>query len=141
MKDENSSEDKSKFNMAFAYLERINKILNVCSLASFKRDFCSWGHGLFTLSRELNYLFSKGELIKDKEFQRKIYPLTTEFEMKMSYSPETGKFMLPKSIEFKNYEQLWYLLNEYEMFLRGAMNRRDMLSVSQEDLRKAITNM
>lgn len=138
---DSSQKIEMQFNMALAMLQRIDSLLNACSQLSFRRDFCSWGHILFTLSREVDYLFDKDETEKNNYFQEKIYPLASLFEQKMFFNPELEKFVLRRNAIFPEYSILWGYLTKYEKFLKSAMHNRGMLSIAKPNINMAIAQM
>jgi predicted MPP superfamily phosphohydrolase len=137
----NEPEEKSEFNIAIAGLYRINDLLTSCAMESARRNFLLWGNSLFALCREINYLFTEEETKKDKEFKRKLNPLLTEFETKMIWDNENRRYFCGSYEPYKNYGILNYILDQYEMFLRNALQKRDMLNIHKADLKKAVSDM
>lgn len=135
------SQDKSTFNMGLAILIRIDSILTHCALSSYSDDFYSWSCGLFTLSKEINYLFDKNEEEKEKEYRDVIYQLMPEWKSRMKYNNESERYEITGKDSYDNYSIFYTCLLEYEKFLRSSLHKRDMLIFSKADRKKAITEM
>ena len=139
---EEASEDKSTFNMGVAMLYRIDAILTSCATNSARMNLSGWGHSLFALCKEFNYMFSEEETDVNQNFQDKINPLLTEFEEKMTLKDEYDPtYYLKQGAEFPNYGLLNRLLIDYEKFLRFGLYKRDMLVVRKPDLQRVIEDL
>lgn len=116
----------SAFNMALSALIRIDHILTTCSIANYRRDLSRWFSGLMVLSLQVKYDFDKDEITKNKEFRDDIFLLQREYE---SYE---SRGLIKNFIKFGEY---FNLLEEYEDFLRKALDKRGMLMKTKGEKR------
>ena len=115
--------DESFFNMAIAYLERINKILYRCQEAAMTQNIDEWRNCLRALYRELS--------IKLKKIER------DEVETKFT---EINNIANIPGLKITQRQKILFLLDQLDIHLRSKLQEKAMLLPSKSDPRYAILN-
>jgi len=109
-------EDKAAFNMALAYLQRLDIILKTCNEAAIKEDFKHWHNSVLALYRELSPQLNV-------ELEEQFLSL-----MKSAHKVD---------VSLKNKERVHQynpiVLTRAETFLRRAMHSKGLLMPSADD--------
>ena len=131
---------ESFFNMAFAYLGRIDRILTCCWYSSFNGDVHSWYKHLMALYREVSPKLSEEEnavVWGSKEDLTK--PLNIE-----CITNDNAKFIYVNRVMNSarmlvvHKKEIMQMLNLIEIKLRGCLQAKGMLLASKADPRYAI---
>jgi hypothetical protein len=144
--------EESVFNMALAYLKRIDKLLYICAMSSMKGDITNWNNALRSVFRELSIRLNETErnefeglesdiidrnkdfLINDKENK-----LILNLEKRHANFKNINLLMNNQIYQMKYRKQICFLLDEIEIKLRIKMQTKGMLLPSKDDPRRAIT--
>lgn len=113
--------EESAFNMAFAYLKRIDKILYFCWFHSRQRNIDGWLQDLRALYRELSV---KIKIEEDKDIQ-------DDFKAINKICNDRARFATEK-------KQVLFRLDQLEVKMRRLLQKRGMLLPSKSDPRFAI---
>ncbi len=134
-------EEESIFNMALAYLKRIDKLLTLCDIHSMNKDIEKWNNTLLTLYREIS--------IKLKTIERE--DLTGMDETKIdnieniNLTEEHATLNnINRLINNPGHLQIYrkhilFLLHSLEIKMRTYMQSKSLLLPSKDDPRRAIT--
>jgi len=143
MADDNYREE-SKFNMALAYLKRIDMLLYMCQMSATRCDVGGWTNNLRSVYREASVRLSdeeKKEILGDYKT-----PIEKELTTKiLSEEDSTFKnvYFLTKDLRSRKmyHNKIMFLLDGLEIKLRLKLQQRGMLLPSKSDPTKAILNM
>lgn len=144
--------DESIFNMALAYLKRIDKLFYICAMASMKGDIFQWNNILRAIYRELSIKITDKERTEiegeeqylidfnndDKLNSKETYMLN---HLKRDHANFQNINLLinnPKYCAMYK-KQILYLLDQIEIKIRIKMQEKGMLLPSKDDPRRAIT--
>lgn len=121
------NQQKSEFNMAVAWLNRLNYYFYICDEASHNLDSHQWLQTLMILYRELTT-----EMTPEirKEWKTKAKKLFNDLSQSNRQSVRTGQRGIPPDI--------YWELNDFEEFLRKSMDKSGLLKKMQEDAAKAL---
>jgi hypothetical protein len=122
------SADESAFNMGIAILKRIDLILNNCYVASTNKDLNSWFSHLNSLLKEIKYLMTDVELDKNDEYIVELLSLDNDYRHYVNAR---------KISNFEDYWLYFFLLEDYETFLRKCLQKRKMLMATASDPKHA----
>lgn len=145
-------QEESIFNMALAYLKRIDKLLYFCNLSSLNGDISKWNKFLRAYYRELSIKFNEDE--KEEVEGKKEFLIDINSDDKLNNREEAKLNNLTK--DFANFsnisllinnpkyynkyrKHILFLLDALEIKLRGKMQEKGMGLPSKEDPRRAIT--
>lgn len=143
--------DESVFNMALAYLKRIDKILYFCNMSSLTGDISKWNNFLRAYYRELSIKFTEEEkeeiegkepfiidLNKDNNIDGKEINLLRG--LNKDYANFNNINLLINNPKYLNQyrKQILFLLDALEIKLRCKMQEKGMGLPSKDDPRKAI---
>lgn len=134
--------EESVFNMAMAYLKRIDIILYKCQDAARRQDIDSWRIELRALWRELS--------VKIKTEEEK--DILGDFKTKVNLSRLLDSYIEPEEATFKNVDYIannielkmkhktiiLYLLDALEVKMRRKLQEKNMLLPSRADPRFAV---
>ena len=134
--------EESVFNMALAYLQRIDKLLYKCQESALGHNIDSWRDNLMAVYRELSVKLKANEKeeifgkLSDNIDIRKVCDLNIE-------SSEVNFITINKlannpTLKIKHKSIIFYLLNELDIKIRGKLQERGMLLPSKEDARFAV---
>jgi len=126
---ESEEENKAAFNMAFAYLERINRLISFADIAALNFNLEEWFSILKTIHREISQDISDKEAKDINEKISAIYPLRNE-SMKFSIRG----YNAPKKIA----NDLYMKLEDLEISLRKLLGKYGYLMPKIGDARTAI---
>jgi len=112
--------DESVFNMAMAYLKRIDQILYKAQEAATTGDIDEWLNQLYAIRREVSVKLKSEE----------------EEELRKKFS-ELVKFLTPIN-KIKQRGKIRTMLDEIDIFIRKKLQERGMLLPSKSDPRFAI---
>jgi len=119
---EGENREKSEFNMAVSYLNRINILLSSCDQASISLDVYSWYHSLLATMRELSTWMKEEEIKKFNDSIKEINPAITKIYKKVS---TTGMMEIPHDIYMK--------LHNMELDLRSVAKKSGLLMKIADD--------
>lgn len=135
--------EESVFNMAMAYLKRIDLILYKCQDAARMQNLDGWRSELRALWRELSVKIKSGEEEKD---------IVGDPSKPIDYKTLIDNFVKPEEANFRNidalanrnefrhrYKQIiFYLLDALEVKMRRKLQEKNMLLPSRADPRFAV---
>ena len=130
--------EESIFNMALAYLKRIDKMLYLADINSMQGNVMGWLNALSVVYRELSIRLTDDERKeidgeqKDLEFIIKNLDKCINFKC-INVLCNNQIYL----IKYKKY--VMYLLDKLEIKLRILMQVKGMLLPSKDDPRRAIT--
>lgn len=143
---------ESIFNMALAYLKRVDKILYLCNMSSLNGDISKWNNFLRAYYRELSIKFSDDEKeeVEGKEpwlidINKNNFLNGIEINLLKNLKKEHANFqninLLINNPRYLNKyrKQILFLLDALEIKLRGKMQEKGMGLPSKDDPRRAIT--
>lgn len=113
---EGENREKSEFNMAVSYLNRINVLLSSCDQASISLDVYSWYHSLLATMRELSTWMNEDEIKEFNKLIKEINPAITKIYKKVS---TTGRMEIPHDVYMK--------LHNMELNLRSVAKKSGLL--------------
>lgn len=127
------SQPPSKFNAALAKLERVGTLREKAHNARHQKDYYTWFTCLQSIRSEINEKFKKEDEAIADNFEELI-----NASMKVGYN----KFIATPFYTSKpkiNYEQIFFLLNKYELHLGKLEGKFHIGLVSKDDPRWAAT--
>jgi len=113
--------DESEFNMAFAYLKRIDSLLYSCQESAIKHDIDNWILFLRAVYRELSVKLKDNEMIELENFFKEVYSLSNN-----------------RATRYDNKSLILYKLDSLEIKLRKYLQLRGMLLPSKDDPKYAV---
>jgi len=134
---------ESIFNMALAYLKRIDILLSLCQQSAFSEDIDSWVKHLRGVYREASIRLTPDEskdILGDPENKIDIKKLT-DFNIEKDEANFRNIYYLINnpSLKIKSRKVIMFLLDALEVKLRTIMQKRKMLLPNKDDPRMAIT--
>ncbi len=130
--------EESVFNMALAYLKRMDKLLSLCATYSMVGDIINWQNTLMVLYRELSIKLTDDEI---KELQgngtRKVNLMNPTKEEATIHN--INLFCNSRRNLNLYRKQILFLLNHLEINIRKKMQKKGMLLPSKDDPMYAIT--
>jgi len=114
--------EESVFNMALAYLKRIDYLLWLCQISARRMDVDEWLNNLRAVQREISIKFKD-----DSESQ----PFEDIFK-------EINPLILNKQFKKTRKQEILLLLHKLEIKMRKFMQKKGMLLPSREDPRFAV---
>ena len=134
--------EQSVFNMALAYLERINKLLYLCSKAAMDNNIDGWSSTLRAVYREASIRMTPDEeknILGDPLKIIDIKKLTDHIIEPDEANFRNINFLLNDSVgRIKNRKVIMFLLDALEIKLRRLMQKKNMLLPSKDDPRRSI---
>lgn len=139
----NHTSDESVFNMALAYLLRIDKLLYKCQEAAIEQNIDNWRNYLRAVYRELSVKLDP----KEKEWiNGSPDDKTTIEELLNEYVTEEEATFLNINklannihIRTKHKQKILFLLDALDVKIRSKLQQKGMLLPSKEDVRYAVT--
>lgn len=136
-------QEDSVFNMALAYLKRIDILLTLCQQSAFIEDIDSWVKHLRGVYREASIRLTPDEstnILGDPNNKINIETLT-DFNIQKEEANFRNIYYLMNSpsLKLKNRKIIMFLLDALEVKLRLIMQSRKMLLPNKDDPRMAIT--
>ena len=113
---------KSEFNMAVSYLNRLNVLFYACDEAAMSLNVYTWFHGLLALYRELSTELKKDE---PEEYDKRISSIMKDVDNFLSRQRKTPNKHIPT--------ELWMKLHKFEIDLRKIMDRSHLLVKREDD--------
>jgi len=134
--------EESVFNMALAYLKRIDTLLYFCQEAALKQDKEKWLGYLRAIYRETSVKLKddeKKEILGDPNEKIDLETLTDKFIEEEEANFKNIYFLMNNPELRTRYEQIiLFLLDALDVKLRGKLQKKGMLLPSREDPRFAI---
>lgn len=143
--------EESIFNMALAYLKRIDKLLYICDMASMSRDIEKWNNTLNAVYRELCIRMNSEEreeiegidinIIdknKDDKLDNKEIQIINNLKREHANFKNINFLCNNQAYLYKYRKHILFLLSELEIKLRIKMQEKGMLLPSKDDPRRAI---
>jgi hypothetical protein len=118
---------KSEFNMAVSYLNRMNQLFFLCNQASIELDAYFWFHTLMALFRELSTEMDKDQIEKFTTKSKNINIKVANVLKKFSGS---GRREIPPD--------LYTELHSFEMDLRNVLEKAGLQSKKMDDASLAL---
>lgn len=137
-------QQESVFNMALAYLKRIDKLLYLCQHSASIGDVNTWTNNLRGVYREVSVKLDDIER-KDILGSEKVIDFKTLTDDKITEDESNFKciYYLINNNAFKNrYKRtIMFLLDGLEVKLRCKLQEKGMLLPSKQDPTKAVLQM
>ena len=136
---------ESQFNMAMAYLMRIDKLLYFCQRHAVKEELMEWAKYLRAVYREASVRLGPNEIIdilgnpKEKiDFKKLTDDVIEDHECNF----KNIYFLLNNPVYQKRFKtRIMFLLDNLEVKLRRMLQQKGMLLPSKRDPTKAILDM
>jgi len=122
-----SEREKSEFNYAVKYLERLNYLFYRIDIAAMELDAHNWFHTLLTLFRELSTHMKDKEI---EEFNKLKESLNSKLKLAADKRVREGVFEISSEL----YEEL----HNFEMKLRKIMKQSGLEGRMIDDATKAL---
>lgn len=136
-------QEESVFNMALAYLKRIDKLLYLCQQAAINGDTDAWTNYLRGVYREASVKFNNNEKKDISGDPKKKINLTTLTDNLIEEEEANFKniYFLSNDLKLKNRHKriILFLLDALEIKIRKKLQEKGMLLPSKDDPRMAIT--
>jgi hypothetical protein len=129
MVEEIRNEQASVFNMALAYLQRIDNILTLCQTSSITKEYNTWFFALYSLLKEISPKITPEERTAFTNRLDNLYPIVKE------YNTALAKRSTPSQKAGTIFPQL----SNIEMDMRIMMNKLNLLMPRASDPRFALT--
>jgi hypothetical protein len=132
--------EESVFNMALAYLKRIDKLLYMCQQASMEQNIPMWISSLRGVYRELSVKLSQDE---ENEIFGEGGKLINVLDKNIDYSEYANfrninyLYNNPMTLR-QNKSIILYLLDKLEIKIRRKLQQKGMLLPSKDDPRFAV---
>jgi len=130
--------EESVFNMAFAYLKRIDRLLYFCQEAAAKQDVDAWLNYLRCVYRELSVKLKKGE---EDEILGTNEDKKIDME-NLSYKDATflnlNRLINDLLSRVQNKPMILFLLDQLDVKIRQKLQKKGMLLPSKDDPRFAV---
>ena len=118
---------QSEFNMAISYLGRLNFLFSQADEASIMLNSHTWFHVLQAIYRELSPEINKDEQI---DWEKKTDNINYMVAKQIKLSGKTGETGIRPD--------LYKALHEYELFLRGILDRAGLQTKRADDASSAL---
>jgi hypothetical protein len=118
---------KSEFNSAIAFLNRINLLLSICDSSAMGLRMSEWYHALLVINRELSNYMKPLELTESHNFIARLKRPVSEY---LNIKKLRGLAPIK--------DELYWTLNDFEIFLRRIFKGTGMESKMQDDPSRAI---
>ncbi len=137
-------QEESIFNMALAYLKRIDKLLTLCQQAAFTGNIDSWLNYLRGVYREASVRLTEDEKtdVLGKDYKIDIKKLLDNNIEDSEANFKSINFLMNNSnYKSKNRNTIMFLLDALDVKLRNIMQKRNMLLPSKQDPTKAVLDI
>ncbi len=138
-------EQESVFNMALAYLKRIDKLLYFCQQAAMNGNIDNWINNLRGVYREASIRLTDDEaksIEGDPEEEIDLKKLTDNKIEKHEANFRNIYYLTnDRTLRHKHKRTIMFLLDTLEIKLRGMMQKKNMLLPSKKDPTKAVMDM
>jgi len=131
--------EESIFNMAFAYLQRIDRLLYFCQEAATKQDVDAWLNYLRAVFRELSVKLKpeeKEEILGTKRTEQ--INLDNIKEEDATFR-NLNKLVNNTLTRTNNKSKILFLLDELDMKVSAKLQKKGILLPSKDDPRYAVT--
>lgn len=136
-------EEQSTFNMALAYLERINKLLYLCQKAAMEQNVDNWAAHLRGVYREASVRLTdeeEKEIIGDPDHKIDVEALTDKYIKPEECNFKNIYFLMNDVVHKRKHKKIiMFLLDGLEVKIRKLLQKKGMLLPSKDDPRRAIT--
>ena len=119
--------EKSDFNMAVSYLNRLNTLFYTADEASMTHNIYQWFNALLNILRELSTEMKEDELESKKKEAKDIFADVNKHVEDMN-----------KSGLAQVTPELYWKLHNFELFLRGVLKESGLQMKMAEDARHAL---
>lgn len=130
--------EESIFNMALAYLKRIDKLLYLSDMCAMQGNVEKWTNTLNILFRELCVRLTEEEIKELEGEDKEIMFIINNYEKCVNFRCVNKLCNNPRYSKTHR-KILLYLLNALEMEIRKKMQLKGMLLPSKDDPRRSIT--
>ena len=121
--------EKSEFNMAVSYLNRLNTLLQICDESSMSLNYYSWLHSLQALKRELTTEMQAKEFLDITQLANETANLVNQ---DLNNTTKNKRSMFTKS------PIIYQKLDELETKLRRVLKDSGLQMKMQEEASKAL---
>ena len=129
--------EESFFNMAVAYLERLNKFLYLCQIAGIRGDIDNWRIYLRAVWREASIKINPAEELEILGDRNNVTPLKELLDDNMTPKEATflniDRISNDRELKAKYKSLLLYLLDALEIKIRRILQKKNMLLPSRSD--------
>ena len=136
-------QEESVFNMALAYLKRIDKLLTLCQSSAFMGDIDGWCNHLRGVYRETSIRLTDDEKKQIEGDTREKINMSTLIDSNIEKKEANFRniyFLINNKLYRNKYKRtIMFLLDALEISLRGMLQKKKMLLPSKDDPRMAIT--
>lgn len=135
---------ESVFNMALAYLKRIDKLLYLCQQSAMSSNIENWTNNLRGVYREVSVKLNTEEKddILGNNHKINVATLTDSVIKEEEANFKCIYFMMnDPRLKIKYKMTIMFLLDALEVKLRGKLQEKGMLLPSKQDPTKAVLNM
>jgi len=123
----NSDREQSEFNMAVSYLNRLNALFYLCDQSAMELNAHSWFHSLNALFRELSTEMKQDEV--------ELFNGVRDTINSQLNNASTSR-LKPNNQELST--ELYNLLHDYELKIRGVLKSAGLQSKMVDDAAKAL---
>ena len=135
-------QEESVFNMALAYLKRIDILLTLCQQSAFAGDVDSWTKNLRGVYREASIKLSDDEVKEiegDPKIKIDVKKLLDDTIEKEEATFRNIYFLINNNgLKNKHKRTIMFLLDALDIKLRVMLQKKKMLLPSKDDPRMAI---
>lgn len=136
--------EESFFNMALAYLTRIDKLLYRCQESAIKQDVNEWRQNLAAVFRELSIKLNENEEKEITGDESNVKDLKSLLDSNVTYKEATfaniNYLANNPMIKLKYKSLILLLLDRLEIKIRRELQKKGMLLPSKSDPRYAVLN-
>lgn len=136
--------EESVFNMAIAYLTRIDKLLYRCQEAAINQDVNSWRQNLAGVFRELSVKLNEVEEAEITGSIDNVVNIKELLDNNITYAEATfaniNYLANNPNIKYRYKTLILSLLDKLEIKLRRQLQKKGMLLPSRNDPRYAVLN-
>ncbi len=135
---------ESIFNMALAYLKRIDKLLYLCQQSAMSGNVENWTNNLRGVYREVSVKLTpeeKEDILGDKVQINLATLIDKQIEEKEANFKSVYVLINNATYKIRHKRTIMFLLDALEVKLRTRLQEKGMLLPSKQDPTKAVLNM
>ncbi len=135
-------QEESIFNMALAYLKRIDRLLTLSTMHCMNNNIMGWSTSLVSLLRELSVKLTDEEYDEIDGKKVTIHKVKENDIKKEDCTMKNVNALINNPVSFHtNKKQILFMLHHIEIKMRRQMQKKGMLLPSKDDPSKAITRV
>ena len=133
-------QEESIFNMALAYLKRIDRLLTLSTMHCMNNNIRGWSTSLVSLLRELSVKLTEEEYDKIDGTEVTLHEVKKNDIKREDCTMKNVNALINNPISFhNNKKEILYMMHHIEIKMRRQMQKKGMLLPSKDDPSKAIT--